>query len=75
MKAKLHRGPWHNKTVLVPEHQEYIVFAKPDKMSAEVYYPGSNLRSPVHMEIEKHVYRRTRHTHPNGSVFFEWSGK
>jgi hypothetical protein len=37
-----------------------------------VFVTPLNDDSSIPLDTEKLVYRKTRHTHPDGSIFFEW---
>jgi hypothetical protein len=57
--ARLYRGPAANKRFVM----------KPD--TAAINVPAMN-RSREGYRITTHRYVRTNHTHPDGSVYFEW---
>lgn len=70
MRAKFYKGPWHNKVSWVRDDETYIVVAESPKFTAMVDDIG-----PMTPTFKKHIYTRSRHTHPNGSVFFVYEGK
>lgn len=70
MKVRFYRGPWDGKIKHLGDSMDYIVMAT---YAGNIYTAAaSNLTGPVAMTNENHVYRKTRHTHPDGSVYFEW---
>jgi hypothetical protein len=71
MKARLYRGPADGKIYIVPENELYIKYASvPKNLFFGEYSQGPIETTPT---IKTEVYQRTHHTHPDGSVFFEWS--
>jgi hypothetical protein len=73
MKARFYRGPWDGKTRTVPDDQYLIMVMVDNKKN--LY---GKLDFPTYvgdLTVRQHVYRKTRHTHPDGSVFFEWDKK
>jgi hypothetical protein len=69
IKARLYRGPGNGKVIWVRDNEYAIYFAEPPKMDSSFWLNSS----PQALAPKTHVYNRTRHTHPDGSVFFEWS--
>jgi hypothetical protein len=69
MIARLYRGPADGKRFDVPDHQRTILFATFPK--GPLFDYGGN--APTVINHTQHEYRMTRHTHPDGSVYFEWS--
>ena len=64
MIVKFYKGPWHNKKRALPDSSQDF------RIVAPVWNPGLAVDavSPVGL------YMRTKHTHPDGSVFFIWDG-
>lgn len=71
MKVKFYKGPYHNKTREVRDHERAIVIASalPHATLADYY------DTTTEFTVGRHVYYRTNHTHPDGSVFFVYGGK
>ena len=70
MNAKLYKGPFHGKNLAVHDYQNIIVLEKV-KPGALATWLGDSSK-PI--ERIRAYYRRTQHTHPNGSVFYEYAG-
>lgn len=76
MKARFYRGPWDGKVKsLAPDTYNLRVSIPNTKpawlgVGVDVYLDPDVL--PIHKMYNVYIYRRTRHTHPDGSVFFEW---
>lgn len=80
MKARFYRGPWDGKIKTVPDHsytwKVAIANTKPGWMDFPTDgYIGPDTIFPTHKMYNEYIYRRTNHTHPDGSVFFEWDQK
>lgn len=71
MIAKFYKGPLHNKKRMVPNGQTRVSIMKPVQMNLLDYTVPVDPLAP--MPPQGHYYI-TRHTHPDGSVFFEWAG-
>lgn len=58
------------KTRLVRDDQTHILV---HSNRSHNYLPGVYSDQPYeYVAVQRHMYVRTRHTHPDGSVFFEW---
>lgn len=66
MKVRFYRGPWDRKTALVRDTEDIVVVASLEGPSVWMADPS------VSLSLKKYVYRKTKATHPDGSVFFEW---
>lgn len=73
MIAKFYKGPKHNKKMYLADYETRVVIAKPISMD-DVWQPSSRLYDPTVRASRQGVYIRTNHTHPDGSVFFEFEG-
>lgn len=71
MKVRFYRGPMDGKVREVKDN-EYTIVVAFRKKNAPLYMDPSDNYSLVPVAYGKHLYNRTRHTHPDGSVFFEW---
>jgi hypothetical protein len=71
MKARFYRGPWDGKVKDLDPSMTRIVVAHPPKMS----FFDELMEPSMPMVIKKTMYTRTNHTHPDGSVFYEWDQK
>jgi hypothetical protein len=73
IKARLYRGPKHGKIYAVADKEHYVVVYgnRPGTLhlANDSYYPN---QYTLAMNTPKYVYVRTHHTHPDGSVYFEW---
>jgi hypothetical protein len=72
MKARLYRGPFNGKVLIVQDSESSIILAKM-KPGARAVWAQDSPVSLTPMPYDNHIYYRTKHTHPDGSVFFEWS--
>ena len=70
MKARFYRGPWDGKVRAIADDQYLIVVAVDNRKN--IPYDWTPPSYVGDLSIRKHIYRKTRHTHPDGSVFFEW---
>lgn len=59
--ARLYRGPAAGKRLALSRDMTSITIPTMKKDNG-----------PWPYEMVKHHYRRTNHTHPDGSVYFEW---
>lgn len=67
MKARLYRGPSDGKIIDVPNHEKTIITSHIEDIRS---YPASGY--PTQIPVVNAYYHITPHTHPDGSVFFEW---
>jgi hypothetical protein len=66
MKVRLYRGPADGKIVHIPDQENYWLV---ESLADPINYYSDDLSE---IRSIKSVYRRTHHTHPDGSVYFEW---
>lgn len=68
IKAKLYKGPFHGKTYMIQDGMPDIVLAKQlPGWQASVVNDSTISYGPSFTTI---TYRRTHHTHPDGSRFY-----
>jgi hypothetical protein len=68
MKVRFYRGPWDGKVKHMADHMIDVRVAVPINN-----YVASSVTSPTApITINQTRYVRTKHTHPDGSVYFEW---
>ena len=76
MKVRFYRGPWDGKVKHVQDHftEIQVALTKPrlTYLDADNPYIDGNMLNYGPLTA---IYRKTRHTHPDGSVFFEWDKK
>jgi hypothetical protein len=68
MKARLYRGPGAGKIVSVGDNEQVVIVQNLARNPMDTYKEKGLLK----IETVESYYRRTKHTHPDGSVFFEW---
>lgn len=72
MKARLYRGPMDGKTLTLAKQEQVILV---DQLADELQpydWSGVAANHPITPNVVRLQYRRTQHTHPDGSVFYEW---
>lgn len=69
MIAKMYKGPFHNKKREVRDDAPFILVN--GKLSAKYEFDAPAGIAPSFLMGR---YKRTHHTHPDGSVFFVWDG-
>jgi len=84
MKIRLYRGPFDGKVIHMSGSLDSIVMMyrpkyKPGSKQWKKYWSEfgvySNPTEPINemsMMSQTVRYQRTRHTHPDGAVFYEW---
>lgn len=72
MKVRFYRGPWDGKTRQVADHESMVLVSVVEKKA--LFEELFNSKDPLAVmpSYKTYRYRRTNHTHPDGSVFFEW---
>lgn len=75
MIARFYRGPWADKKLAVPDDQYMIAVPVNNMTNYRSQASFDSLPPYAQIETRTHYYRRTNHTHPDGSVFFEWEKK
>lgn len=70
MKARFYRGPWDGKVRYVRDDERAIAVAVLGKKN---FFFDVDVYPTDTIQFKTHMYHRTNHTHPDGSVFFEWS--
>jgi hypothetical protein len=70
VKARFYRGPWDGKVKHVQDNQYTILINSVNGSNLFKDYNSPVVTAPI--TVQTHIYRRTQHTHPDGSVFFEW---
>lgn len=70
MIARFYRGPWNGKKKVVKDDINNLVV---DYFNSKGVWAIDQNDPAIESNTSRHVYYRTRHTHPDGSVFFEWS--
>lgn len=59
-----------HSVTLVKDGEYAITVAEPNEKFWIDMLPNTH---PTAVAVKQHLYVRTKHTHPDGSVFFEWS--
>lgn len=72
MKVRFYRGPWNGRTREVADHEYVVIVNTMNRKTMFEELFNSNNPSAVMPTYKTHRYYRTKHTHPDGSVFFEW---
>lgn len=74
MKVRLYRGPQDGKVYDIdPTQNVIVVSAVADPSNLYQYGVDAGDTYPmVGLNTVQCFYKRTKHTHPDGSVFFEW---
>lgn len=69
MKVRFYRGPFHGKTreVRDDQHTVTVSYMRDNSVRPFDYTDPMSL-----MNMGTTTYSKTRHTHPDGSVYFEW---
>lgn len=68
MKVRLYRGPGDGKKFLVPDNSQYCEIESLAEDPRDTWQRDQALT----VNTVRSTYVRTTHTHPDGSVFFEW---
>jgi len=69
IKARFYRGPYNGKVLMVKDSEQTITVAEPN---SKFWVDMSDSTYPPAIGVTQHLYYRTKHTHPDGSVFYEW---
>lgn len=69
IKAKLYRGPMHGKNFVVRDEQYEILVAHRNNKNYSFVSVNPVMYEPKPL-FDTLVYRRTRHTHPSGAIFY-----
>jgi len=69
MKARFYRGPWNGKVREVRDSESFILV---NEFKTNTWRDMMTANPTSAIMYNTYRYYRTNHTHPDGSVFFEW---
>jgi hypothetical protein len=78
MRIRFYRGPMNGKVKKFPTSKGNNVIkvaipnTKPNWVDVPVDVFTGDIPFTAHKMYNEYYYRKTQHTHPDGSVYFEW---
>lgn len=71
MKIRLYRGPFSGRVYNIrPDDDRILLSKQPNHFAARSDRFGAFPDEPI--KVDYYTYVRTRHSHPDGSIYFEW---